>query len=417
MWNKLTIDTAELNLNTVLQCGQSFRWRLIKDKQTDSDVWSMCLQNRILLMKQDKDQILYRSIGPGNDVSDSELVKNYFNLDIKVKDLYAHWKQQDSQFQRKSDFSGIRILRQEPWETLCAFICSSNNNIKRISKMVMSLTTEFGPYVASLNDNKFYDFPSPEALAKPGVEEKLRELGFGYRAKYIASTAKILNAKKAGFLHSLRPLDTAATTSALLEFPGVGPKVADCVSLMSLDKHSIVPIDTHMYKIAARDYKMNISQGTKGYTIVQNKFKELWGDYAGWAHSVLFTADLSNLELNPGTKPRSTTKSNSKAKTKIEVEETSGDKLVVNSIHVKERESTNLAKEPEETSNAIKNRKSIKREVSILDTETSVVSSTLVDSTSDSLPIPGNDAIGIAIPAKRIKRERKLRHTLKTNKS
>lgn len=292
MWSKILLDPAELHLAAVLRCGQSFRW-----KQHSEGIWSICMQNRVLFVKQDSQNLFYRTEGSGNSsFSDRELVDDYFNLKICLKDLYEDWVSKDAKHFQKVHW-GVRILRQDPWETLCAFICSSNNNIKRISKMVESLCTEFGPLVAKIDDHEYYDFPEPAVLARnpSKTEQRLRDLGFGYRAKYIAQTAKMMTEKPNDFLQKLRSANAEDCNLALMEFTGVGPKVADCVSLMSLDKHSIVPIDTHMYQIASRNYKMKVVQGNKGYKEVQEKLAGIWGDYAGWAHSVLFAGDLPDL--------------------------------------------------------------------------------------------------------------------------
>lgn len=81
----------------------------------------------------------------------------------------------------------------------------------------------------------------------------------------------------------------------LLSLKGVGPKVADCVCLMGLGWGESVPVDTHVWQIAQRDYKFGKKAKTFNkamYDAVGEHFRNLWGKYAGWAHSVLFTADL-----------------------------------------------------------------------------------------------------------------------------
>lgn len=168
-----------------------------------------------------------------------------------------------------------------------------------------------------MGDEAFHDFPSPEALTGAGVETHLRELGFGYRAKYIAQTAvMVVEQKPKGWLDSLanpgspnfRPAADAAALprhtykeahEQLLQLTGVGPKVADCVCLMGLGWGEAVPVDTHVWQIALRDYKFAKGKGGKTATLskalydaVGDHFRGLWGEYAGWAHSVLFTADL-----------------------------------------------------------------------------------------------------------------------------
>jgi len=154
----------------------------------------------------------------------------------------------------------------------------------------------------------FHPFPTPSRLSTPDVAATLRSLGFGYRADFIQKTAKMLvdthgvSAKGNGgpekWLHSLRGLSTADAREELLRLMGVGRKVADCVLLMSLDKADVIPVDTHVLQIATKHYGFRGASGTKQtmspklYEAISEKFQNVWGNYAGWAHSVLFTADL-----------------------------------------------------------------------------------------------------------------------------
>ena len=220
---------------------------------------SCALKGRILSLRQDKTHLHYRTIyptaaAPQDDDGDDTpaLIHDYFNLPIRLGELYQIWSSRDPNFQKKAAvFAGVRILRQDPWENVVSFICSSNNNISRISQMVNNLCLTWGPLLGTLDDDDgnssvYHDFPTPMALAEPGVEQKLRELGFGYRAKYIAKAAKmIVDERPEGWLDSLRTTSYRDAHTALLEIPGVGPKVADCVALMSLDKAGAVPVDTH----------------------------------------------------------------------------------------------------------------------------------------------------------------------------
>lgn len=174
----------------------------------------------------------------------------------------------------------------------------------------------YGPLIGHIGDAPFHDFPEPEALLGAEVESQLRNLGFGYRAKYIAKTAQIVAGKPHGWLNALRSPDSPAFPSAtnkelakggssktykeahkeLLELSGVGPKVADCVCLMGLGWSEAVPIDTHVWQIAQRDYKFGKGKAKTFslslYDTVGDFFRDIWGKEAGWAHSVLFTADL-----------------------------------------------------------------------------------------------------------------------------
>lgn len=298
----------------------------------------MALHGRILSFRQDATHVHYRAIFPNSlptpppsnapsvapSVASDEddtlaLVYHYLNLEPNLSQLYEQWASADSNFKKRAPkFTGIRILRQDPWEALIGFICSSNNNISRISGMVHNLCKHYGPLIEHIDGEPYHDFPTPEALADPKVEAHLKELGFGYRAKYIAKTARIMaeekglkwleelcNPESPVFGKEPKPATELAeggregyrnAHDELLALHGVGPKVADCVCLMGLGWSESVPVDTHVWQIAQRDYKFgkgkHSSLTAATYTAVANRFRELWGKEAGWAHSVLFTADL-----------------------------------------------------------------------------------------------------------------------------
>ncbi|XP_052576140.1 N-glycosylase/DNA lyase isoform X9 [Peromyscus californicus insignis] len=213
---------------------------------------------------------------------------------------------------------GVRLLRQDPTECLFSFICSSNNNIARITSMVERLCQAFGPRLIQLDDVTYHGFPSLQALAGPEVEAHLRKLGLGYRARYVCASAKAILEEHGGpaWLQQLRAAPYEDAHKALYTLPGVGTKVADCICLMALDKPQAVPVDVHVWQIAQRDYGWhpNTSQA-KGPSPLANKelgnfFRNLWGPYAGWAQAVLFSADLrrSNQTGKPPAKRRKVSK-------------------------------------------------------------------------------------------------------------
>ena len=129
------------------------------------------------------------------------------------------------------------------------------------------LCVHYGPLIGHINDKPYHDMPPPSALTKPGVEAHLRQLGFGYRAKYLAETAIMVSQEnEEGWLDSLRNPESPVfgaknfdagemlpegrkgyreAHEALLALQGVGPKVADCVCLLGLGWGEAVPVDTH----------------------------------------------------------------------------------------------------------------------------------------------------------------------------
>ncbi|KAK4189013.1 DNA glycosylase [Podospora australis] len=335
-WRKLPLSLAELCIDTTLRCGQSFRWKKI------NDTWHCALHGRIISLTQDHTHLHYQVTWPNwvnkpeSEDDTAALLRNYFALSVPVASLYKEWQASDANFARRAPaFTGIRILNQDAWETLVSFICSANNNISRISSMVQKLCVHYGPYIGTIEGEAFHDFPEPIKLSGKGephsqVEAHLRQLGFGYRAQYIAETAWIVAEKKpADWLLGLRnpsvpplfgglplkeevkkeekeaeeeeegPPSYRAAHEAMMTLSGVGPKVADCVCLMGLGWWESVPVDTHVWQIAQRDY--NFGKGiktktfTKGmYNSVGDHFRKIWGPYAGWAQSVLFTANLKS---------------------------------------------------------------------------------------------------------------------------
>lgn len=129
------------------------------------------------------------------------------------------------------------------------------------------LCTYYGPLIGYIHDRPYYDMPPPSKLTDPGVEAHLRQLGFGYRAKYLYQTALMISENhNEGWLESLRNPESPVlgqvaadagemlpggrsgyreAHEALLALQGVGPKVADCVCLMGLGWGEAVPVDTH----------------------------------------------------------------------------------------------------------------------------------------------------------------------------
>lgn len=233
--------------------------------------------------------------------------------------LYALWTAQDDKMaQLIRSLPGHRLVRQDPVECLFVFICSSNNNIQRIQQMVDKLRATYGTllYASPLDTGdertkpteaaklSYYSFPTTETLAKKCDEITLRALGFGYRAPFICkSSQQLLALGGAEYLHKIRDDATDGKDEEsnyqeqLMVFTGVGRKVADCVGLFSLEKLDAIPVDTHVWQIACREFDPSLAEKKSitpsVYRAVGDHFRKRFAPYAGWAHSVLFTGDLT----------------------------------------------------------------------------------------------------------------------------
>ncbi|XP_078065971.1 N-glycosylase/DNA lyase isoform X2 [Mustelus asterias] len=228
---------------------------------------------------------LFKSECSAVDEEECGILTDYFQLHVALSELYSHWSRADKHFERiAQDFPGVRVLRQDPTECLFSFICTSNNHISRITGMIERLCQTYGERLCKLDSDTYYSFPRLQALAGEDVEKQLRVLGFGYRAKFVNQSAKmILETHGTDWLNSLR-------------------QVADCVCLMSLDKPEVIPVDTHVWQITKRDYRSHLGAGQKTltdkvYREIGDYFRSLWGPFAGWAHSVLFSADLKKFQV------------------------------------------------------------------------------------------------------------------------
>lgn len=209
----LKVSLNELNLHFTFQSGQCFRWVKRQASCEKFEIWLGILNHWVIELKQNSTNgyiewnILNYSLSNDKHSKFSRsffdnLLKDYFRLNIPLQDYYKKWSKVDNNFAKVSlHFKGIRMLQQDPTESIFTYICSANNNISRIEKMVQSLCIHFGSYL--VKDEEFgaiHAFPTIVALAQDCVENKLKQLKFGYRAKYVSQTAKaILNNGKTIF--------------------------------------------------------------------------------------------------------------------------------------------------------------------------------------------------------------------------
>lgn len=303
---KLLCPKVELQLKGTLNGGQSFRWKqLVKD---GIEKWIGVFNERVWILQEKDDFILYEVYENNKEQSnDSEkyetMLREYFQLDVmNLEEHYALWSSKDLHFKKVAEqIRGVRILQQHPTENIFSFICSQNNNISRISSMVEKLAIFYGDKICDINGVSYHAFPKVEALADAQVEQKLRQNGFGYRAKYICKAAQqIVERGGDKWYEKLKKMDYNDAKNELICLSGIGPKVADCICLMSLKHLHAIPVDTHMYQIAARLYMPKLAKRKslteKIYNEIGDHFREIYGPFAGWAQTVLFCADLKKFK-------------------------------------------------------------------------------------------------------------------------
>lgn len=252
--------------------------------------------------------LLYFWCTPHKDIEEVRLLlDDYFNLSsFHLGNLCQEWSKPkggeihsiNAYFEEIApSFNGLRLIRQDPRECLFSFICSQNNNVKRISSLVDALCENYGDHIVDIDGKGYYRFPKLEQLSKAS-EKRLRELKFGYRGKYIVkATQQIIEKGGDQWLLSMRSLPTAHVHDELVKLTGIGTKVANCISLYSLDKYEVVPVDTHIWKISQRFMKgmKNKNLNPSLHKDIGEFFINRFGKCAGWAHIFLFASYVSSL--------------------------------------------------------------------------------------------------------------------------
>ena len=266
------VPATDFSLRATLSSGQTFRWRA-------HEGWFYGFVGAsVLKVRQEAERLFVESsdpqLGPGQII-------HYFALDLPMDEILSSINVDMQIHEAIQRHRGLRVLRQDGWETLASFICASFNNIKRIEGMVDRLCQAHGEPV-SLNGFRGFSFPRPEIVA--GISERrLRSLGLGYRAPYLKATARLVSDGKLP-IAQLRRVNYDAAKKALLGCDGVGDKVADCVALFGFEKYEAFPIDVWMER-AMRYYFRHRKMTRK---IMHDYARRHFGPYAGYAQQYLY---------------------------------------------------------------------------------------------------------------------------------
>ncbi|KAH8396094.1 hypothetical protein KR222_003322, partial [Zaprionus bogoriensis] len=290
---KIRLAAGVCDLERTLLGGQSFRWRKLCDEPQELKYCGVAL-DAYWVLRPEKEHIAYEAHAVGHEEQDLDmLLRDYLRADFDLEAQQAAWMHADRKFAK---FVGkpVRILAQQPLENIICFMCSQNNNIKRITSMIQWLCSTYGRRIGHFHGQDEYTFPTLKALCGPSSNElstQLREAKFGYRAKFIAQSLQQIEAFGGHvWFEQLRQLPYVEAREALVRLHGIGYKVADCICLMSLGHLESVPVDTHIFKLAQRHYLPHLAKQksvtTKIYAEVAQHFQQLHGKYAGWAQAV-----------------------------------------------------------------------------------------------------------------------------------
>lgn len=286
--NSIVLENVkDFNIKQILECGQCFRWERITNTN-----YIVVAYRRVIEIIQEGSTVTILN----TNINDfNEIWKDYFDLNVNYEEVKIELSK-DELLKKSVEFGyGIRILNQDPFEILISFIISARNSIPSIMKTIKKISERWGDKI-EYKGNTYYAFPTPNQLKDVTLEE-IKETGASFRSKYIVDTISkvnaVIEAKSNGTLDEelkqfdldyIKSLPVDECHKALQNFMGVGAKVADCIMLFSMGKHSAFPVDVWIKRAMIHFYLAPDVSLNKIRVFGREKFGEL----AGLAQQYLF---------------------------------------------------------------------------------------------------------------------------------
>ena len=270
MSNAVRLKVKSFDPAAIFTCGQCFRWREQPDKS-----FTGIAKGRVLNVRQSGDEIVFKGCTKGEFDS---VWREYFDIDRDYEKIKKELSKNPALKSAVKYGGGIRILRQEFFETLLSFIISANNNIPRIQGIIEKMSRLWGGKIYS-GEKEYFAFPTPESLSGITAGD-MAPLRAGYRAAYLEKTVKSFVGGEIVY-EELLAMPTDKARRALLSLCGVGPKVADCILLFSLGRFDVFPTDVWVKRVMAEQFRCDEKDACR-------KGCEMFGNYAGLAQQYLF---------------------------------------------------------------------------------------------------------------------------------
>ena len=253
------------SLKHTLECGQFFRFTKVLDTylvQSSNQIFSLCQKGESLFYEGVKEPFLVQ----------------FFRLEDDFDFIEKEIDQDPVIHQAIKEYRGMRLIRQDPWECLLSFLCSSAKAISHIRSMIEVLCKSSGRRIVRENFLG-YGFPEPQCIETPCQLEPVRA---GFRTNYLIQVCQCMNREQ---LLSLKNYSYEESRQRLMKLSGVGKKVADCTLLYSLDFLEAFPMDTWIRKGLQRIYFKGRKAGEKA---MEEFVSHHFGPYAGYAQLYLF---------------------------------------------------------------------------------------------------------------------------------
>ena len=225
------------------------------------------------------------AIKTGSPQTDWKWLEHYLAVDEDIDAIVGTFPKDEPLTRAVALYPGLRLLRQEPWESLASFICSSTKQIVQIQEIIRLMSSRFGKRIPNTHGPELtFSFPTAEVIAAAG-EKALRECKLGFRAPYLWKTAHMVASGQLD-LTNLRNLPTPAAREALIEAPGVGRKIADCTLLFGFGRQDAFPVDVWVRRMLHQLYfQKRRTISTKTLETFPLRY---FGRNAGYAQQYLF---------------------------------------------------------------------------------------------------------------------------------
>jgi len=253
------------SLQPTLECGQFFRFTKVLD------TYLIQSSNKIFSVRQAGEFLFYEGV-------EEPFVVHFFRLDEDLDFIYKSIDRDPAIHQAIAEYRGLRMIRQDPWECLISFLCSSAKAISQIRSMIEVLCKSSGKKI-SWGNHVGYGFPDPRCMESPLQLEPVKA---GFRTKYLVKASQCVDRSD---LLSLRSLPYKEARKRLMSLSGVGRKVADCTLLYSLDFLEAFPMDTWIKKGLREVYFKGRNAGERA---MEEFVSDHFGRYAGYAQLYLF---------------------------------------------------------------------------------------------------------------------------------
>jgi N-glycosylase/DNA lyase len=279
---ELILPVHDYDLAATLDSGQTFRW------QRQGNSWVGVVGRRWVRLTPLEGGIHAETAGP---VANWQWLCDYLQTEVDLAALLKTFPDDAPMRAAVAACRGLRVLRQEPWECLASFILSSTKQIVQIRQIVAQLCEQFGEPVPCLSGTPsladgargVYSFPTPHRLAA-ATETELRACKMGFRAPYLLATARQI-AEGHIDLTQIRRLPLAAARAELMNLPGVGGKIADCVLLFAHGFDAAFPVDVWVERALRQLYFPNRRVAEKR---LRHFAATHFGQHAGYAQQYLF---------------------------------------------------------------------------------------------------------------------------------